>query len=84
MCVCVLLHLLNLSVPMFPDFTGSSRRSDIRAFRPMFQCQVTDNSCAAEGDPAKLRTIYAEKLLEQARIDRHQGDGMMDIHIKCI
>eukprot|EP00913_Durusdinium_trenchii_P017401 g16359.t1 len=30
--------------------------------------KVTDNSCAAEGDPAKLRTIYAEKLLEQAEM----------------
>jgi len=28
----------------------------------------TDNTCAAEGDPAKLRTIYAEKLLEQAEM----------------
>ena len=63
--------LFNLSAPAFPDFTGSSTRLDIRAFTPTFHCQVTDNTCAAEGDPAKLRTIYAEKVLEQARmIDR--------------
>eukprot|EP00435_Cladocopium_sp_Y103_P046290 s361_g13.t1 len=30
--------------------------------------KVTDNTCAAEGNPAKLRTIYAEKLLEQAEM----------------
>lgn len=30
--------------------------------------KVTDNTCAAEGDPAKLRTIYAEKVLEQAEM----------------
>ena len=58
----------------FPDFTVSSTNVfDIRALTPTFHCQVTDNTCAAEGDPAKLRTIYAEKLLEQARIERLSG-----------
>jgi len=30
--------------------------------------KVTDNSCPVEGDPAKLRAQYAERLIEQAEL----------------
>jgi len=61
------LYTRQKTVP--PEILDRVREATAKAKVPYDKYwKATDNSCTVEGDPAKLRVQYAEKVLEQAEL----------------